>query len=82
MNIVLQGFGNENCMSLRSSQAASWMHKHFYSIFRFGLTQPFDDLLLSAKKRDAYQPHVSFHISYIPLQMIRTWLFNEGACGA
>ena len=59
MNIVLQGFGNENCMSLRSSQAASWMHK-----------------------QDAYQPHVSFHISYIPLQMVRTWLFNEGACGA
>ena len=31
MNIVLQGFGNENCMSLRSSQAASWMHKGFLS---------------------------------------------------
>lgn len=47
MNIVMQGFGNENCMPLRTSQAASqlrnqmepdgleMMHKHYILMLEF-----------------------------------------------
>ena len=35
---------------------------HFHSIFRFGLTQPFDDLLLSAKKKPKKKKNIYIYM--------------------